>query len=152
MGVVLYLKYKALKWIHVKCESTGVLSAVWYYWKLDGVVLSVAFITWFQLDNLSHKSSGSSLNASQPPISPVVGSLENLAGGEFLRRTSTLQIPHRSVGSTQARPSDEWGQKLCGKQGKGKPVLKMCEAWLNLLELWAASNFPVHCSHRMWIN
>lgn len=72
----------------------------------------------FTLDDLSHKSSGSSLNASQPPVTPVIGSLENLAGGEFLRRTSTLQIPHSSVASTQARPSDEWEQKLYGKQGK----------------------------------
>jgi hypothetical protein len=92
------------------------------------MVLSVAFITWFQLDDLSHKSSGSSLNTSQPPVTPIVGSLENLAGGEFLRRTSPLQTPHSSVGSTQARPSDEWEQKLCGKQGKGKPILKICEA------------------------
>ncbi|XP_023706892.1 rab11 family-interacting protein 1 [Cryptotermes secundus] len=72
----------------------------------------------FTLDDLSHKSSGSSLNASQPPVTPVIGSLENLAGGEFLRRTSTLQIPRSSGGSTQARPSDEWEQKLYGKQGK----------------------------------
>jgi hypothetical protein len=88
--------------------------------------LSVAFIAWFQLDDLSHKSSGSSLNANQPAVSPVVGSLENLAGGEFLRRTSTLQSPYSSVGSTQDRPSDEWEKKLYGKQGKGKPVLKIC--------------------------
>lgn len=90
---------------------------------------------WFQLDDLSHKGSGSSLNASQSPVTPVIGSLENLAGGEFLRRTSTLQIPRSSGGSTQARPSDEWEQKLYGKQGKGK-------AQLNLLELCA-----VHWSH-----
>jgi hypothetical protein len=102
------------------------------------MVQSVAFIPLFQLDDLSHKSSGSSLNANQPSITPVVGSLENLAGGEFLQCTSTLQIPHNSVGSTQARSSDEWEQKLYGNQGKGKPpVLELCEAELNLLELLA---------------
>lgn len=69
----------------------------------------------FPLDELSHKSSGSSLNVSQLSASP--GSLENLAGGEFLSRTS-LQRTISNSGLTQDRPLDEWEQKLYGKQGK----------------------------------
>jgi hypothetical protein len=105
------------------------------------MVLSVEFISWFQLDDLSHKSSGSSLNANQCPVTPVAGSLENLAGGEFLRRTSTLQSPCSSAGPTQDRPLDEWGQKLYGKQGKGKPLLKVFKVQLYLLELLAVCSF-----------
>ncbi|GFG28449.1 hypothetical protein Cfor_00628 [Coptotermes formosanus] len=70
----------------------------------------------FTLDELSHRSSGSSLSANQPFITS--GSLENLAGGEFLSRTSTLQSTSSNSWLTQARPLDEWEQKLYGKQGK----------------------------------
>lgn len=70
----------------------------------------------FTLDDLSHKSSGNSLNANQPFITP--GSLENLAGGEFLSRASTLQSTNSNSGLTRDRPLDEWEQKLYGKQGK----------------------------------
>jgi len=69
----------------------------------------------FTLDELSHKSSCSSLSASQPSVTP--GSLENLAGGEFLSRT-LLQSTNSNSGLTQDRPRDEWDQKLFGKQGK----------------------------------
>jgi len=69
----------------------------------------------FTLDALSHKSSGNSLNTSHPSVTP--GSLENLAGGEFLSRT-LLQSTTSNSGLTQDRPPDEWEQKLYGKQGK----------------------------------
>jgi hypothetical protein len=73
--------------------------------------MALIFIAWFQLDELSHKSSGSSLNAIQ--LSATPGSLENLAGGEFLSRTSP---------QSSSRPLDEWEQKLYGKQGKGEDI------------------------------
>lgn len=69
----------------------------------------------FTLDELSHKSSGSSLNASQASVTP--GSVENLAGGEFLSRT-LLQSTNSNSGLTQDRPLDEWERKLYRKQGK----------------------------------
>lgn len=86
--------------------------------------MALIFIAWFQLDELSHKSSGSSLNASQ--LSATPGSLENLAGGEFLSRTS-LQNNISNSGLTQDRPRDEWEQKLYGKQGKGEDILLFSE-------------------------
>jgi hypothetical protein len=75
-----------------------------------------------QFDDLSHKSSGSSINTNQTSTAtPVAGSLENLAGGEVLRRTFTAPVlspvPVKSTGN---RTVDEWEQKLYGKQGKGK--------------------------------
>ncbi|XP_028035035.1 rab11 family-interacting protein 2 isoform X2 [Bombyx mandarina] len=93
----------------------------------------------FAFDDLSHKSSGSSLNvqASYAPRSfkytpsPVNASLENLGGGEFLRRStsSTLAVPEKSIPQKPVRLSldtftppqlptpvmdsnDEWSQKL----------------------------------------
>lgn len=81
-----------------------------------------------QFDDLSHKSSGSSINTNQTStVTPVVGSLENLAGGEVLRRTSTAPLPSPApVKSTLNRTVDEWEQKLYGKQGKGKIVCTIC--------------------------
>jgi hypothetical protein len=70
--------------------------------------MALIFIAWFQLDELSHKGSGSSLNASQPSVTPR--SLEN------------LQSTTSKSGWTQDRPLDEWEQKLCGKQGKGEDI------------------------------
>jgi hypothetical protein len=113
------------------------------------MILSVAFILWFQLDDLSHKSSGSSLNASRCPVTPAVRSLENLAGGEFLRRTATLHSSYSSAGTIQDRPLDEWGQKLYGKQGKGEPILKMCEVCLYLLEVLVVWEPPMENSHML---
>jgi hypothetical protein len=77
-----------------------------------------------QFDDLSHKSSGSSLNANQTStVTPVAGSLENLAGGEVLRRTTAAAVPAPApVKSPPNRTVDEWEQKLYGKQGKGKPA------------------------------
>ncbi|KAG6452359.1 rab11 family-interacting protein 2 [Manduca sexta] len=93
----------------------------------------------FAFDDLSHKSSGSSLNVqtSYAPRSfkytpsPVNASLENLGGGEFLRRStsSTLAIPEKTAPQKPVRLSldtfsppqlpaqtmdsnDEWSQKL----------------------------------------
>jgi len=88
--------------------------------------MELIFIAWFQLDELSHKSSGSSLNVSQPSVTP--GSLENLAGGEFLSRT-LLQNTNSNSGLTQDRPRDEWEQKLYGKQGKGEDILFSEKQW-----------------------
>ncbi|CAG7827069.1 unnamed protein product [Allacma fusca] len=81
----------------------------------------------FHFDELSHKSSHSSLSVSQVALSsPKDGSLENLGGGEFLRRnyntpppgkpprtpTAPAPEPHR----WSAGPIDEWDAKLFGKQ------------------------------------
>ncbi|CAK1544638.1 unnamed protein product [Leptosia nina] len=92
----------------------------------------------FAFDDLSHKSSGSSLNVQtsyMPRIakytpSPVNASLENLGGGEFLRRStsSTLAVTEKSTPVKPVRLSldtftapqlpvqhlgdDEWSQKL----------------------------------------
>jgi hypothetical protein len=51
-----------------------------------------------------------------------VGSLENLAGGEILRRTATAPVPSPAPVKSPNRTVDEWEQKLYGKQGKGKLV------------------------------
>lgn len=73
----------------------------------------------FALDDLSHKSSASSLNANQAPGVPAVSSLENLAGGEFLRRNSSTpptKPPRHPL--PQEKNIDEWQEKLFGKHGK----------------------------------
>lgn len=90
----------------------------------------------FRFDELSHKSSGSSLNvhgSTGAHHTPVSGSMENLAGGEFLRRSAsgvsnsslgrnTLSppskpprtlVPNASPLSANP-PADEWEQKLYG--------------------------------------
>ncbi|KAJ2947784.1 hypothetical protein O0L34_g9566 [Tuta absoluta] len=93
----------------------------------------------FAFDDLSHKSSGSSLNVQTLPRgnkytpSPVNASLENLGGGEFLRRSTSANlanlekaVPHKPVRlslDTFSSPishaprliidkNDEWSQKL----------------------------------------
>lgn len=93
----------------------------------------------FAFDDLSHKSSGSSLNVQNSfaprgvkyTPSPVNASLENLGGGEFLRRStsSNLAIAEKSAPLKPVRLSldtftapqlpmqilnkdDEWSQKL----------------------------------------
>ncbi|KOB75404.1 Rab11 family-interacting protein 1 [Operophtera brumata] len=101
----------------------------------------------FAFDDLSHKSSGSSLNVQSSNVfaprnsiytaSPVNASLENLGGGEFLRRStsSTLAVPEKSVPQKPVRLSldtftppqhptqtldknDEWSQKLLSNSRK----------------------------------
>ncbi|PSN34063.1 hypothetical protein C0J52_12824 [Blattella germanica] len=74
----------------------------------------------FTFDDLSHKSSGSSLNTNQNSnATPVTGSLENLAGGELLRRsTITTSTPTIIKTPVQSKPVDEWEQKLYGNKGK----------------------------------
>lgn len=80
----------------------------------------MASVDFLQFDDLSHKSSGSSINTNQmSTVTPVVGSLENLAGGEVLRRTSTAPMPSPVPVKSSNRTVDEWEQKLYGKQGKG---------------------------------
>lgn len=64
----------------------------------------------FTFDNLSHKSSGSSLNVNSPM-------LENLAGGEFLRRSTKgapAKPPRSAAPPSPTEKVDEWEQKLCG--------------------------------------
>jgi hypothetical protein len=114
----------------------------------------VVLIDWFQLDDLPHRSSGSSLNANQLPVNPVVGSLENLAGGEFMRHALTLPIPNTSFGSTQDKPIEEWEQKLYGKQGKGGAIVLLLLIMVDLrlssvcwTELLASCSYVVHCCH-----
>lgn len=95
----------------------------------------------FAFDDLSHKSSGSSLNVQTLPRghkytpSPVNASLENLGGGEFLRRStsSNLAVPEKPIPQKPVRLSldtftppqlpaqvidknDEWSQKLYSKR------------------------------------
>ncbi|KAJ0182610.1 hypothetical protein K1T71_001979 [Dendrolimus kikuchii] len=104
----------------------------------------------FAFDDLSHKSSGSSLNVqtSYAPRSfkytpsPVNASLENLGGGEFLRRStsSTLAIPEKTVPQKPVRLSldtftppqlpsqvidknDEWSQKLLPRKSTSQLMI-----------------------------
>ncbi|XP_046682815.1 rab11 family-interacting protein 1 isoform X4 [Homalodisca vitripennis] len=83
----------------------------------------------FTLDDLSHKGSGYSLEIGDRErdnysvathSSPNSGSLENLAGGEFLRRSDTLPPakPPRIINPPPEPVLDEWEQKLYGKYGK----------------------------------
>ncbi|XP_075218523.1 rab11 interacting protein isoform X1 [Lycorma delicatula] len=92
------------------------------------------------LDELSHKGSGCSLEITPHATTastassvtagttPVSGSLENLAGGEVLRRSSITSLP-TSTPTPPTKPPrialvqpekkvDEWEQKLYGKHGK----------------------------------
>ncbi|XP_054279825.1 rab11 family-interacting protein 5 isoform X2 [Macrosteles quadrilineatus] len=71
----------------------------------------------FTLDDLSHKGSGYSLEANSTPKS---GSLENLAGGEILRRSENTPPakPPRTIVPPPEPVMDEWEQKLYGKYGK----------------------------------
>lgn len=72
----------------------------------------------FHLDELSHNSSASSLNTTGTPAPNAVGSLENLAGGEVLRR-HTVAVPPKKPPRLDSKPVDEWEVKLYGKSGKG---------------------------------
>jgi len=94
----------------------------------------------FRFDDLSHKSSGSSLN-----MAAAGDSMENLGGGELVRRGSSRSFNRKSqsqlssltssesAGTLQSSPSklagaqgevasSEWTQKLFGKQAKVMPV------------------------------
>jgi len=100
----------------------------------------------FTFDDLSHKSSGSSLNANQTSTAtPVAGSLENLAGGEVLRRTTGAPVPAPApVRSPPNRTVDEWEQKLYGKQGKdgGVDTLKFSSRNKSVLTSQLAEEDP----------
>ncbi|GLV42957.1 Rab11 interacting protein [Carabus blaptoides fortunei] len=72
----------------------------------------------FHLDELSHNSSASSLNTTGTPVPNAVGSLENLAGGEVLRR-HTVAAPPKKPPRLDSKSVDEWEVKLYGKSGKG---------------------------------
>lgn len=88
----------------------------------------------FTLDELSHKGSGCSLEvtphttvaSTTSSITPVSSSLENLAGGELLRRSSITSLPTLTPPMKPPRVTpvqtekkvDEWEQKLYGKHGK----------------------------------
>lgn len=82
----------------------------------------------FTFDDLSHKSSESSLNTNHAASTPVVGSIENLAGGEFLRRSTIATLPPakppRNIPPSD-KHVDEWEQKLFGKQGKESSIASM---------------------------
>jgi len=87
----------------------------------------------FRFDDLSHKSSASSLNLAGSQAS-ANGSLENIGGGDLLRRNNSISrhsqrssyTSNESAGALQASPTksagenNEWNQKLFGKQGKGE--------------------------------
>lgn len=94
----------------------------------------------FAFDDLSHKSSGSSLNVQTSYMprtvkytpSPVNASLENLGGGEFLRRSTSSNLVNAEKTAAPLKPvrlsldtftppqlpvqvpdtNDEWSQKL----------------------------------------
>ncbi|CAL8104819.1 unnamed protein product [Orchesella dallaii] len=81
----------------------------------------------FRFDELSHKSSHSSLSVSQVALSsPRDGSLENLGGGEFLRRNYATPPPVKPKRASDPPPEkperwstgpiDDWETKLFGKQ------------------------------------
>ncbi|XP_039298235.1 uncharacterized protein LOC111064042 isoform X3 [Nilaparvata lugens] len=76
------------------------------------------------LDELSHKGSGCSLevtaNDNIASASSANASLENLAGGEILRRSSPPAKPPRFQPNKDGKEKklDEWEQKLYGKHGK----------------------------------
>lgn len=87
----------------------------------------------FTLDELSHKGSGCSLevthaNDNTATASSAAASLENLAGGELLRRSTQSSSPRSSPPAKPPRfqaaapgkekKLDEWEQKLYGKHGK----------------------------------
>ncbi|XP_039298237.1 rab11 family-interacting protein 1 isoform X5 [Nilaparvata lugens] len=78
----------------------------------------------FTLDELSHKGSGCSLevtaNDNIASASSANASLENLAGGEILRRSSPPAKPPRFQPNKDGKEKklDEWEQKLYGKHGK----------------------------------
>ncbi|KAL4716062.1 hypothetical protein ACJJTC_002827 [Scirpophaga incertulas] len=97
----------------------------------------------FAFDDLSHKSSGSSLNVNTLPRghkyspSPMNASLENLGGGEILRRSTSSNLansdktaPHKPVRlslnlfippqlpASVVNKDDEWSQKLFSKSVK----------------------------------
>ncbi|KAK2702014.1 uncharacterized protein LOC136043062 isoform X2 [Artemia franciscana] len=90
----------------------------------------------FKLDQLSHRSSNSSINVSGQGVTPVQGSLENLAGGEFLSksfsgpRSGTLPAnlnlagkvtdsgPNKPLRMGNLASPDEWEKKLFGKNVK----------------------------------
>lgn len=106
----------------------------------------------FAFDDLSHKSSGSSLNVQSSNVfaprtsiytpSPVNASLENLGGGEFLRRStsSTLAVSEKSAPQKPVRLSldtftppqlpaqvidknDEWQQKLYSRKSISQTMI-----------------------------
>lgn len=62
----------------------------------------------FTFDNLSHKSSATSINLGN-------SALENLAGGEFLRRSSLEPVRSPKVFPHLEKGEDEWTQKLLHK-------------------------------------
>ncbi|XP_039298236.1 rab11 family-interacting protein 1 isoform X4 [Nilaparvata lugens] len=80
----------------------------------------------FTLDELSHKGSGCSLevtaNDNIASASSANASLENLAGGEILRRSSPPAKPPRFQPNKDGKEKklDEWEQKLYGKHGKAE--------------------------------
>jgi len=101
----------------------------------------------FRFEELSHRSSHSSLSVSQVALSTPKdeGSLENLGGGEFLRRNYATPPkqpakPERLDKKPQQRlssgPVDDWEAKLFGKQYnlENKPALDTKDD----------NDFPVH--------
>lgn len=77
----------------------------------------------FTFDDLSHNSSTSSLNhGTKEPLPPSPAqnnekageALENLAGGEVLRRHTVAAPPKKPARFEPSKPLDEWEKKLCG--------------------------------------
>lgn len=73
-----------------------------YFPLLNKLVIEIFLLKMFQFDELSHKSSGSSLNLAGSSQASGQGSLENLGGGELLRQNS-MKRSGSSVSSLQSR-------------------------------------------------
>lgn len=89
-------------------------------------IVSLSKINYYslQFDDLSHKSSGSSLNQSQTSQFPTVKiskpetlSNENLPEPNMRRNTIAILPPSKPPRNDQ-KPQDEWESKLFGKQSK----------------------------------
>lgn len=72
----------------------------------------------FTFDDLSHKSSASSISFSNQPENLPISSLENLAGGEVLRRHTVAAPPKKPPRFENKPVVDEWEAKLYGKSMK----------------------------------
>ncbi|XP_039298234.1 rab11 family-interacting protein 1 isoform X2 [Nilaparvata lugens] len=103
------------------------------------------------LDELSHKGSGCSLevtaNDNIASASSANASLENLAGGEILRRSSPPAKPPRFQPNKDGKEKklDEWEQKLYGKHGKeggsgGGRKVDTLKRRLSVLSLFSMNN------------
>lgn len=76
----------------------------------------------FTFDDLSHKSSGSSLNQTTSQLGTIgsssIVSLENVTDGEVASKNSNGNLPPVKPPRAEPKLQDEWELKLYGKQSK----------------------------------